>query len=129
MNWKEINDRYPQSFLEWVRVYMKDKYIKSAVVDNFTVKLVYEKSGFSYAQINRMDEEVYKLPYYFDKLGIFITADHTSLSDSNKFFVAVVVDSIYHEVEGIPYKKDRLSATIAGVNKAFEVREAQLNNN
>jgi len=30
MNWEKINERYPKAFLEWVRVYMKDKYITSA---------------------------------------------------------------------------------------------------
>jgi hypothetical protein len=120
MNWKKINERYPKAFLEWVRVYMKDKYITSAVVENLTVRLGYEKSGFSYAHINRMDEEVYKLPYYFDTLGIEI--------ESSKYSCRVT-DRTLQNKYFLGYKDGRLSATIAGAEKAFEIRDAQLNNN
>lgn len=123
MNWEKINERYPKAFLEWVRVYMKDKYITSAVVEDFTVRLGYEKSGFSYAHINRMDEEVYKLPYYFDALGIRVDT-YTHL----KNFICTVdvypIGEMYHCGREHP---DRLTATIAGATKAFEIREAQLN--
>lgn len=123
MNWKDINERYPKAFLEWMRVYMKDKYIKSAVVGNFAVRLGYELSGFSYAHTNRMNEQVYKLPYYFDTLGI--TIDNTSFGKVKDFDCWVGVGKkCFYAQNGYP---DRLSATIAGAEKAFEIREAQLN--
>lgn len=124
MNWKEINDRYPKAFLEWIRVYMKDKYFTSAVVETSTVRLGYETSGFSYAHISGMNEQVYKLPFYFDTLGIRVDT-YTHL----KNFICTVdvypIGEMYYCGREHP---DRLTATIAGAEKAFEIREAQLNN-
>ena len=124
MNWKDINERYPKAFLEWVRVYMKDKYITSAVVGNFTVRLGYELSGFSYAHTNRMNEQVYKLPYYFDTLGIVISF---SFNDDDMDYSCRITDTKRFRNFHMKPSPDRLSATIAGAEKAFEIREAQLN--
>lgn len=134
MNWKEINEKCPKAFLEWVK--------SKVTYDVTTVKYCEEKEFYQ-----KDDEHCFELsnrdflwvsndaaiyfPYYFDQFGICISVSHYMFSEdeTDRFISTSTL------VEGYDLNKfvsngqfpDRLTATIAGVTKAFEIREAQLN--
>lgn len=126
MNWKEINEKCPKAFLEWVssKVTYDVTTVKYCEEKEFYQKddeHCFELSNCDFLWVSN-DDAVY-FPFYFDQFGIFINARDDS---ENCLFRVSIKDKFYRAVltEHFP---DRLSATIAGVTKAFEIREQQLN--
>ena len=125
MNWKQLNETYPQSFLEWVRVHKHDKYItRVEEFGLFTVAFGYELSGFTYAQINKMNESIWQLPEYFDALGIIITPEYNI---AEKMFTCLVINNKTNEklYIGLGYET-RAEVIEIAVEYAFRIREKQL---
>lgn len=129
MNWKEINEKCPKAFLEWVS--------SKVAYDVTTVKYCEEKEFYQ-----KDDEHCFELsncdflwvsndsaiyfPFYFDQFGIFVEALHFGVWVSTVASKGISL-IIINENSSSKHFPDRLSATIAGVTKAFEIREQQLN--
>jgi hypothetical protein len=114
MNWKEINEKYPKAFLEWV------KNQNESEISNIHYFLADNACLVNNGRITFDSSDLIHLPYYFDTLGIEI--------ESSKYSCRVT-DRTLQNKYFLGYKDGRLSATIAGAEKAFEIRDAQLNNN
>ena len=140
MNWKEINEKCPKAFLEWVKdtchgafggeikrlEYIGDEVEFVALRDNgvFSFRINGFCWGFS-------SDEARILPFYFDQFGIFVEPYIYDDRRPSKGWKAIVSynegDTVMPPVPLAGFSPDRLSATIAGVIKAFEIREQQLN--
>ena len=135
MNWKQINEKYPKAFLEWVNNNEAEQ-IKS--LTPFPISKGDDDCYFVTEKGHNLwiwSKHTYQLPHYFDTLGIHIDAyflsssieiirEYTGQKIDKPFAVSVHWDMAWDEDETFP---DRLSALKAGVEKAFEIREEQLN--
>jgi len=130
MNWKAINEKHPKAFLEWIRVHKNDKYIESVAEDgNFTFRLGYELSGFSYAHVNKMNDAIYQLPHYFDTLGVRIIINTQTYQDAWDCLIIEFGQGCerLYDLKGLIAKfPSRLAALEAGIIKAFEIRETAI---
>ena len=136
MNWNQINEKYPKAFWEWLGGEQGDEVI--SVSHGLThTEVRYRENGTdadSFASFGNMSE-LKHMPYNFDKLGIHIDAyflsssievlrEYAGQNIDKPFAVSVHWDEAWDSDETFP---DRLSALKAGVEKAFEIREEQLN--
>ena len=128
MNWKEINEKYPKAFLEWVNgtIQFNGDEVTSISFDGFLgfLKGYNPSGGVEFACYELDDSDVHNLPYYFDALGIRVDT-YTHLKNFICTIDVYPIGEMYYCGREHP---DRLTATIAGATKAFEIREAQLNN-
>lgn len=134
MNWKEINEKCPKAFLEWAK---KELTLSGdatsakfdSIVDTNESEYWFRDNTDYYFIVDTDEARI--LPFYFDQFGIFVEPyiyDDRRPSKGWKAIVSYNEGDYYiinsHSNGHLP---DRLSATIAGVTKAFEIREAQLN--
>lgn len=133
MNWKQLNEKYPLAFLEWAKGVDNGF---DTIVDVFADNIVAvhdSKEDLEYfIPIDNL--AVWVIPYHFDTLGIHVNAcfigegakvlrELVSKANEKPYAVSVNWGCGWDSDETFP---DRLSATIAGIEKAFEIREEQL---
>lgn len=137
MNWKEINEKYPKAFLEWVKTMGGSSVSQVLYVEHGdgTVckckvereSLVPQRKMYDYIRLPAISS----LPFYFDQYGIFVEAYIYDDRRPSKGWKAIVSynegDTVMPPVPLAGFSPDRLSATAAGITKAFEIREQQLN--
>lgn len=134
MNWKEINEKCPKAFLEWAKkeltlsVDVTSAKFDSIVDTNESEYWFRDNTGCYFIVYT---DEARILPYYFDQFDIFVEAYIYDDRRPSKGWKAIVSynegDTAMPPVPLAGFFPDRLSATIAGVTKAFEIREQQLN--
>lgn len=135
MNWRQLNETYPQAFLEWIKVYAHDKFATKVLeIDKSTVKLGFEYKGYISVHIYKMERDVWQIPEYFDGLGIQINAE--AVIWNNNYTSKVLIPNPKHQLglAILQSKKEfycghyatRREAMEAGIIKAFEIREEQL---
>ena len=134
MNWKEINNKYPKAFLEWAKS-----------TSSFRMDLILsidQKDGEDWFEIRYTNGiytnirtihgcQIHAMPAYFDQFGIVVIPKPYDISNTKKWCLEYYQNRVYqgYIMDGTQLTTfpDRLSALKAGVEKAFEIREQQLN--
>jgi len=120
MNWKDINYKNPNAFLEWVKSWQPNAEYLTIVGEAFSIKIKdWMCRSFEYNM-----PPIEKLPHYFDTLEIHVDIQTFVYPDSTYFMYSVTQS--YRVIDCQDEYTDRLSALEAGVIKAFELREEQL---
>lgn len=127
MNWKQLNEAYPQSFLEWVKQERKSNVI--------SIQWKHQEDDYfngSYANFNGEtglmtcfdDIDLRALPEYFDTLGIIIIPEYHI---AEKMFTCLVINNKTNEKLYIGFGYETRAEVIEiAVEYAFRIREKQL---
>lgn len=129
LDWTKIQEECPNALIEWAKSHLK-------ISDKTKIKLSPADAAFAARRLK--DEDIYAMPGYFDKLGIFIKTDvywgandenhaveisirngDTIVCDCNGNWSEILSHTAYIHV-------DRLHAIAVGVNKAFRIHESQI---
>lgn len=124
--WTELLEKYKLAFTEWVKVTLNQDdivLVEAKRFDSGNEYFIVSSPWQGILPVTFNNRVAMALPYYFDGLGIGIELKY-NVSDSTSG--VEIIDTVARKRSYVGEYPDRLAATQAGIQKAFEIREKQL---